>query len=239
MKKAIYHLHIPRTSGIFISKHVYEYSKENNKNFFARNHSTKVILEDFKKQDYITGHYGLTPIPYSQKTFAILRNPTERSFSYMKYIWQGFYSYMNIDEAFMFFLTDKKIQEAISNQQSKFLTSELNVEEYNKNIHDINKHVISGWSLINKEIDKNSVIKSIKDNKIKILFFEDKDLYKKVFNIFELNNIENINFYEKKNSSIPVDLEIYQKYYDKIYEINKIDIDVYNFLKEREVDVKF
>lgn len=224
---------------MFIAKHVHMHSEKNNKNFFATNHSTKIIVKDFKKQDYITGHYGLTPVPYAQTTFAILRNPVERSFSYMKYIWKGFYSHMSIDEAFVFFLTDKKIKKAISNQHSKFLTSELNVDEYNKNINDVNKHVISGWSLINKEINKNSVIKSIQDNKIKIFFFEDNDLYKKAFNVFELNNIENINFYQKRNCSITVDLQIYKKYYDRIYEINKIDIEVYDFLKERATDVKF
>jgi hypothetical protein len=224
---------------MFFTKHLLDYSQKNNKAFFSRGHSDKIVLKNFETQDYITGHYGLTPVPYARKTFAILRDPVDRSFSYMKYIWQGHYSDKSIEDAFEFFLTDQKLQSALSNQHCKFLTSKIDVENYNKNIDDMKKHVESDWSLISKNIDRESVVKSIDENKIKILFFEDKDLHKKVFDIFELESTEHINFHEKRNSSITVDSKIYRKYYERICEINKNDIELYNFLKGCATDVNF
>jgi len=196
-------------------------------------HDFEIKEEDFKNKDYIIGHYGLTPIPYSKKTFSILRNPAQRSFSYMKYVWEWHYADRPIEEVFNFFLTDKNFREALSNQQSKFLTQSTNLEEYNNNIDDMNKHVMSGWSLIHKDIDKNSVLDSIIKNNIEVLFFEDKDLYKKVFDILKLGSTENIDFYKKTNESKNFEPELYEKYHNELCEINILDIEVYNILKEK------
>ena len=228
---AIYHLHIPRTSGIFIKRTIAEYSEINKKKMLS-GHDFKIEKEDFKDKDYIIGHYGLTPAPYSKKTFSILRDPVERSFSYMKYIWKWFYSDRSVEDTFNFFLTDKNFRELISNQQSKFLTQTTDLENYNNNINDMEKHVMSGWSLINKEINTESVLESIDKNNIEILFFEDKDLYKKVFSIFELNDMPNLDFSKKINESPTIDLKFYKECYNEIYKINNIDIDVYNFLRK-------
>lgn len=231
MNKAIYHLHIPRTSGIFIKNVLLDYSQKTNKTVLS-GHNIEININDFKNKDYIIGHYGLTPVPHSLKTFAILRDPVERSFSYMKYIWKWFYNDKKIEDVFNFFLTDTKFKELLSNQQSKFLTQTTNLDEYNKNIYDMNKHVLSGWSLINKEITKDSVLESIKKNNIEILFFEDNDLYKKVFNIFELDNVSDLDFSKKINESPIIDLEFYKECYNEIYSLNNIDIEVYNFLRK-------
>ena len=195
-------------------------------------HDFKIEKEDFKDKDYIIGHYGLTPVSYSKKTFSILRDPVERSFSYMKYIWKWFYSDRSVEDTFNFFLTDKNFRELLSNQQSKFLTQTTDLENYNNNINDMEKHVMSGWSLINKEINTESVLESINKNNIEILFFEDKDLYKKVFSIFELNNMPNLDFSKKINESPAIDLKLYKECYNEIYKINDIDIDVYNSLRK-------
>jgi esterase/lipase superfamily enzyme len=140
---------------------------------------------------------------------------------------------MSIDEAFMFFLTNKNFINVLSNQQSYFLTSDIDIDEYNKNTNRIEKHVSSNWYLITKKISKDSVVESINKNNITVLFFEDPDLYKKVFSIYGLNNNDTIGYNKKANESVETDLELYNKYYDKIYEINEIDIEVYNTLKEK------
>lgn len=233
MKQSVYFLHIPRTSGVFVGREVSAYSKLNNK-FFLSGHSHNIQTEDFKHKDYIYGHYALTPIPYASKTFTILRDPIERCFSYMKHIWKHFYGHMSIEDAFDFFLTDKDFKTKLSNQQSYFLTSEINMEQYNKNTNDEFDHVLSGWNLIKKDIDKESVIESISKNNIEICFFEDKNIYKKVFDILQLTNTNNIDFSKKKNESIEIDSKFYEKYYNQVYEINKIDIEVYNSLKNEE-----
>jgi hypothetical protein len=194
-------------------------------------HKINIELKDFENKDYISGHYGLTPIPYAATTFTILRDPIERTFSYMKYIWEHFYNYTSIDEAFMFFLTNKNFKQALSNQQSHFLTSHIDINEYNKNTNNMAKHVTSNWYLITKDINKDSVIESINNNKIKVLFFEDPDLYKKVFNFYKIDNTKNIDLSKKINESKKVDTDFYKKYYDQISEMNKIDIEVYNFFK--------
>jgi len=224
-------MHMPRTSGVFIRNILMAYSKENNKNILA-GHNFKINIDDFSNKDYICGHYGLTPIPYSEKTFTVLRDPVERSFSYMKYIWKWFYSDKTVEDAFNFFLTDIHFRKLLSNQQSKFLTQTTDLENYNKNINDMEKHVMSGWSLVNKEINTESVLESINKNNIEILFFEDKNLYKKVFNIFKLNDASNFDFSKKINESPAIDLKFYKECYNEIYKINNIDIDVYNFLRK-------
>ena len=231
MEKAIYQLHIPRTSGVFVRSVLSSYSGKNNKSLLS-GHNFKINIEDFKKQDYITGHYGTTPIPYAEKTFTVLRDPAKRTFSYMKYVWEKFYRQLSLDDAFNYFLTDQNFRENISNQQSKFLTADTDLENYNKNIHNMQNHVLSGWSLIAKEISKDAVLESIHNNNIEILFFEDPDLYKKVFTIFELVNRESIDYSKKINSSVEVDSYFYKKYYNEILQLNNIDIEVYNFLKE-------
>lgn len=231
MKTPIYYLHMPRTSGVFIRDKVLLHSEKNQKNFLST-HKINIELKDFENKDYISGHYGLTPIPYASTTFTILRDPVERTFSYMKYIWEHLYNYTSMDEAFMFFLTNKNFKENLSNQQSKFLTSEIDINEYNRNTNNIANHVRSNWYLITKNIDKDSVIESVNKNNIEVLFFEDPELYKKVFNFYKIDNSENIDFNKKMNESKKVDTEFYKKYYDQIFEMNKIDIEVYNFFKK-------
>jgi hypothetical protein len=211
------------------------YSKENNKNILA-GHNFKINIDDFSNKDYICGHYGLTPIPYSEKTFTVLRDPVERSFSYMKYIWIYQYNFMSMDEAFNFFLKKENLREVLSNQQSKFLTQNANLDEYNKNVNNVYQQVLSGWYLINKDIDMDSVINSVINNKIQVLFFDEPELYKKVFNIFKLTNIEKFDFSIKANESPKADTEVYKKWYDELHKINELDIKVYNFFKKGNKD---
>lgn len=230
MKSAIYQLHIPRTSGVFIRKVLYNYSKENNKKLLS-GHNFEIAKEDFNTHDYIVGHYGLSPVPHALNTFTIIRDPIERSFSYLKYVWKAFYSNSSIIQAFEYFLTNEKIVNVISNQQSKFLTCEIDLKEYNKNTKNILNHFLSGWSLMVKQVETNLVIESINKNNIDILFFEDEKLYEKVFNIFQLENKEYIDYSKKINQSVEIDTKLYDRYYDRILEINKIDIEVYNILR--------
>jgi len=230
MKHSVYQLHIPRTSGVFIRSVLRNYSENNNKSILA-GHNFNINLEDFKAQDYIIGHYGLTPTPYVSKTFTILRDPVERCFSYMKYVWQAFYRNSNIDEVFEKFLNDESFKNVLSNQQSKFLTSFMDIESYNKNTDNIKNHFLSGWSLVVPNINKELVIDSINTNSIEVLFFDDKELYKKVLNIFNIENTYGIDYYNKTNQSIELDLNFYNNYYDKIVKINQIDIEVYNHLR--------
>ena len=235
MNKAIYYLHIPRTSGVFLRNIIQLHSEENQKKFLS-GHTIDISLKDLKNQDYISGHYGLTPIPYSLKTFTILRDPVERSFSYMKYVWEKLYTYMSIEEAFDFFLTNENFKKNISNQSSCFLTSDIDLEEYNKNSKNIPNHVLSNWYLNAKNVNKESVVESVNNNNIEILFFKDPNLYEKIFNIYGINKDKLIKYNKKINQSIETDLFFYKKYYDKIYEINKVDIEVYNFFRSIKND---
>jgi hypothetical protein len=168
MKTPIYYLHIPRTSGVFIRDKVLFHSEQNQKSFLST-HKINIGLEDFENKDYISGHYGLTPIPYVSTTFTILRDPIERTFSYMKYIWEHFYNYTSMDEAFMFFLTNKNFKEILSNQQSNFLTSQIDINEYNTILIDTlftdstNANMcIIGWNdsyfIINGSIKKFAIL---------------------------------------------------------------------------------
>ncbi len=231
MKQGIYHLHIPRTSGIFIKRVLQQESRKSNKKLLS-GHFFKIDIEDLKSQDYISGHYALTPVPHVLKTFTIIRNPVERTFSYMKYIWEHFYNYMTIEDSFNFFLNNQNYKKVLSNQQSQFLTQEINVDNYNKKIIDLRDMVYSGWTLDSKNITKESVIESVTRNNIEVLLYDDKDLYKKVFSIFEIENVNTLEFDKKINQSVEIDQDFYNKYYEQIYKMNEVDIEVYNFFKE-------
>jgi hypothetical protein len=105
------------------------------------------------------------------------------------------------------------------------------MQTYNKNTKNMSDHFLSGWSLIDKKVEPDLVIESINENNVDVLLFEDEKLYEKVFNIFQLENKEDIDYSKKINQSVETDTNFYDRYYDRVLEINKIDMEVYNILR--------
>lgn len=228
MKQSIYYLHIPRTSGVLIREVVK--TKKPLANILA-GHKTIITEDVIKNAEYIIGHYGLTPIRENSKTFTILRNPDERLFSYLKYIWKHFYNYLSVEDAITFFLTDSNFKKNISNQQSKFLTGRLDTNLYNSKLKDLKDMVYSGWCLYEYKEDLESVIKSITENNINILFYEDENLYNSAFSLLSID-FPDINLNNKVNSSLEFSDELYDKFKDTIHSLNLVDWQVYEHFKK-------
>lgn len=214
----VYHLHLPRTSGVFLRNVL------NLKNSVA-GHSFPININDFKNVEYAMGHYGTYPIQFSSLTFSILRNPVERTISYLKYIKHNFYQSININDLVLLYLENKTLKESISNLSNKFLTGSVNFSMYNKYIKDQRIIVENGWFCEDyKQNSKNSIEQINKDN-IQILYFEDPELYNKISKIYNIEIIgERLNF--SYNYSISKEL------IDEIVKINEIDLDIYEHFKK-------
>jgi hypothetical protein len=228
MKRCIYHLHIPRTSGVLIRE---LFKKNNPKSFIVSGHKEKLYRTDMMNADFISGHYGTLPIEYSSDIFAIYREPVERTFSYLKYIWPRFYSRMSFDEFLKFFLNDPVLVDAISNQQSKFLTGNINLEKYNDDIYYLKKMVESNWHVENFLQDSKSILEYIDINNIKMFDYAEPNVYQKISELFKLN-IDISGFDDVINPSLDIKEKQYISYIDQIREINLLDLELYNYVKK-------
>lgn len=227
MNNAIYHLHIPRTSGVLIR----ELFKQNNPNAsIVAGHEDVLSLSDMENADFISGHYGTLPISYSSSVFTIYRDPIERTVSCLKYIWSKFYTDKVFEEFLYFFLNDKNLVESISNQQSKFLTGAINLNKYNDDIKYLKKIVENNWHVENYKTDIKSVIEHIKNSDIKIFDYADDNVYQKIVESFNLN-IPLDSFKNVANETLYIDMNKYIKYIDKIKEMNSIDLELYDYIK--------
>jgi hypothetical protein len=223
---SIYHLHIPRTSGGSLRKEII-----NNSSFkkILSGHNTKISLDDFKSSSFISGHYGIGPARYSKKTFTILRDPNELTYSYIKYLTFVPDNTVANEKSLVKYLNNKDLSSSVTNVISKFLTLDTNIEKYNSNIHDHITMANNSWFLKQKSFSENDVISSILKNNIKIFYFNDKDLYQNIGNF--LNIDIDINRIENLNVSIDEDSHLYEKYFDKINSLNNIDNAVFASVK--------
>jgi hypothetical protein len=137
---------------------------------------------------------------------------------------------MTVDDFFEFYLSSPELIESVSNQQSKFLTGPIDINNYNLNIQNLKKMVESNWFVQGKPELITDVIQSISLNNIKILDYSSKNIYHEVSEIIQ-NNYTKENFETKINSSTKVSEKIYKKYYDKIVEINNLDLELYEYFR--------
>ena len=109
-------------------------------------------------------------------------------------------------------LYDEKLSKIHSNTQLKFITNKIDLDLYNKNL--VNKETVNANWFIGQEenVDK---AKSFIDNNL-ILFTEDLDQF--------FNTDSNIRI--NKSGKKP---EITQKQYDRIVELNRSDIELYEY----------
>lgn len=228
MKQCVYHLHIPRTSGVLIRE---LFKKNNPSAFVVAGHKEKLFRTDMSNADFISGHYGTLPIHYSSDVFAIYREPVERTFSYLKYIWPRFYSRMSFDEFLIFFLKDKDLKASISNQQSKFLTGQINIDKYNNDIYYLKKMVENNWHIEGYQTDSKSAIDYISSTNIKMFNYEEPNVYQKIVESFNLN-IPHDSFDDVINPSLDISEDRYQSYTEIIKEINNVDLGLYDYFKQ-------
>lgn len=203
---SIYHLHIPRTGGIYVKNQLLE--KYQGSNVFA-SHYSKLEIDNLYRCQYVSGHFGTTPIEYLSNplVFTVLRNPVDRFISYYKYTKPFFYEDM-LDT----WLYDETLSKLHSNTQLKFITNPIDISQYNKNL--VNKETVNNNWFIGQEENIDKAKSFIKNNLI--LFTENLDEYFNTTGEIRIN----------KSGKKP---EITQIQYDRIVELNRLDIELYEY----------
>lgn len=229
---SIYHLHIPRTSGIYVKQNVLPHLITNKVEHFVSNR-TSIDKNKIKNSEFVGGHFGLMPLNYMQypETFCIVRHPVERFISYFKYT-SGFIRDKNkIYEKLENWLYGDQ-SDIQSNQQSKFLTGSINIEQFNKNINFFQHSVNNGWYLENYSLKTDDVLKNIDNFYCYTLENQDlflEDLNKSLNKHFGFTTFKN-NY--KANFSRNIDLKLSNKNFDRIIEMNKIDMEIYEYVQK-------
>lgn len=234
MFDSIYHSHIPRTGGTFVKTHL--------KNEFANkgylsNHNTELNKDIISNSYYVAGHWGNYPIQYMKNplVFTILRNPVDRFLSTIKYT-KFMFPEISSEELLDYWLYDPSMSELNSNTQFKFLTGTIDVDSYNDVVKNSpffiqgkmlqKKPMIeNNWFINNNEKTKEDAFKFIDSHHI--FFIEDIDGI--ISGLPKLLNVNPFLFKNPINQSSPTDFKISNSQYERIIELNSIDLEIYDY----------
>jgi hypothetical protein len=219
---SIYHLHIPRTSGVFVRE--FAINKSGKKVFSGH---IRELPESFSNYDFISGHFATTPIKDVDTNFAIFRNPVDLTFSYINYIRDKFHSYLSLEELIEYYLTTNKI-ESFVNINSKFLTGEVDMPKYNKNITNLLQMAENCWFVKNYGTEIESIVDTIQKNKTILVDFDNKEKYSRVSEILDID----LNGFKINESSI-IEQNVINKYNNLITDLNMLDLEVWAYAKKQ------
>lgn len=217
---SIYHLHIPRTGGVFIREKIIKQLD----NIFSGHRDA--LPSSFSGYDHVSGHFATTPIADVDYSFAVVREPISLTFSYINYMRDLFYPNWSFDDLFYFYLETNRLDSFV-NINTKFLTGVTDVYLYNKNIEDLRDVAESAWYVKNYALEATTAVDIIASNKTNIIFFEDRDKINIVCNIYGVK-AEN----KKLNTSSSITPEVFSRHYKTIKDLNELDIATYLKLKE-------
>ena len=231
---SIYHLHIPRTSGVYIKNNIVPDLISKKIPHFASNR-TKIDIETISKSKLVIGHFGRMPLKYmdSPKVFCLLRDPVERYVSYFKYN-TGYITDQKAAEENLeqWLYGDQSLVQG--NLQSKFLTGSVNIEEFNKHIGYIDHYVNNLWHLEDYSLDIDKIKESMQD--INIYTMDNYDKFKFDFNeeIKKQFGFNAFKYFDKSNRSPAVKVEINESHLKRIKELNEIDYEVYKYVQKTQ-----
>lgn len=216
---SIYHLHIPRTSGVFIREQMI---KKTDKTMFVGHR--EAIPEDISKYDYLSGHFGINFVKNFDINFAIYREPVELTFSYINYIRDYLYSHLSLDELIEEYVRTDKIKNFV-NINSKFLTGTMDIDKYNKMVTNLQEVAESGWYIETKCNTLSQFVDIIQKNNTLLVDYADDSKYSKVSLLYgiEYDDI-------KINKSSEIEHGTLSKYNNLITELNSFDLEVYEYL---------
>lgn len=217
---SIYHLHIPRTSGVFIREFAI---KQSSKLVFSGH--TQELPSSFSDYDIVSGHFATNPIKDTDINFAIFRNPVDLTFSYINYVRDKFYPEILLEDLIEEYLSNDKIYSFV-NINSKFLTGQIDVPKYNKKITDLLEMAESCWFVKNYDSEVNNIIDTIQKNKTILVDFDSDYRYETISQILGIRVRGT-----KINESSSIDQKIVNKYYDLITFLNRLDLEVYDYAK--------
>jgi hypothetical protein len=229
---SIYHLHIPRTSGIYVKNFVVPYLITNGVPHFASNRSD-IDPDVIAKSKFVTGHFGITPIELmdSPSVFTILRDPVEQFMSYFRYTTGIKMPEERVREKLNRWLYEEDIQH---NMQSKFLTGSINIDKFNSMHREHNASVESNWFIENWSLE----VKDIKDSlaRMNAYTMENREAFKNDLNekLKEELGFSTFTHNYKMNSNMNTGVEFTQSDINRIKEINSIDQEIYEYVKSIE-----
>jgi hypothetical protein len=217
---SIYHLHIPRTGGVFVREKIIKQLD----NVFSGHRDR--LPSSFSGYDHVSGHFATTPIKDTDRNFAIVREPISLTFSYINYMRDVFYPSWSFDDLFYFYQETNKIQNFV-NINTKFLTGTIDSDLYNNQISDLKTVAEDAWYVGGYALEPDIAIDVIANNKTDVIFFEDRDRNNIVCNIYGVK-AEN----RKLNSSSDITPDVFSRHYRTIKDLNELDIATYLKLKE-------
>lgn len=217
---SIYHLHIPRNSGVFIRE---EMIKKTNKPMFVGHRDP--IPESFDGHEYLSGHFATNPVESFDINFALYREPVSLTFSYISYMKDNFYPHLSVDQLIDHYIATDKMKNFV-NINSKFLTGEMDYAKYNKMITDLQIVAESCWYVTSDCNDLQLFIETIQKNNTILIDYNDEQKYEKISRLYDVDYRDII-----VNKSSEMDSEVFSKYKDLVSDLNSFDLEVYEYLK--------
>lgn len=213
---SIYHLHIPRTAGVFLRTHLLE--EFANQPHFST-HRDKLNLETLSEKDYVGGHFGITPISHMNNplVFTVLRDPVQRFISYAKYT-RSFFNKDSFDE-----LMYGEFSALHCNTQSKFITNGIDIDKYNNNLVS-SETIKNNWFI--GQTESFDLAKDFIDNNI-VVTVEDLAKLPSILGINQFKTMSKINETNKSSG-------LSKEQYDRIIAMNELDLEVYQYAKTQK-----
>jgi hypothetical protein len=239
----IYFCHIPKTSGSSISAAVSDHT--DHLVYFGDMSEAEAMGEDAfisflrkrNNDDFIKGHFATTPIEIFPgiKSYSIIRDPIERLLSCFRYSqqvvsWEKPFK----DVLYEYCTYSKPLQSSMGfdgrpNIQSDYLTQPLEWISSKGSTVSVKKGNLSFNDLL-KEIKKNNFTLSTLDNREYLLKDISLELTKSTRKEIHLNKKIKINDNPFKLN----DIDIFNNIYDEIYQLNKLDFDLYHYIHAHE-----
>lgn len=228
----IYHLHIPRTSGIYVKQNVLPHLISGGVPHFVSNR-TNIDIEKLKASKMIGGHFGTMPIQYMDNpdVFSVIRHPVDRFLSYFKYttglIRMGDEAEKRLDD--WLYGPQSLIQ---SNSQSKFLTGKINIDRFNNNHKYLQDAVNNNWYLEDWSIDLDVVIENV--DKFYCYSMENHDIFLEDLNksLHKHFGFTAFKHRDKANLSPDIGIQLNQNQINRVLELNQVDLGVYEYVQK-------
>lgn len=231
---SIYFLHIPRTAGIYLNNNVLPHLISGGVEHFVSNR-TIVDTEKIKSSQYVSGHFGLTPIELMDDptVYTIIRNPVDRFISYFNYttglIRTKSEAHQKLDR-----WLDGEQSYIQANLQSKFLTGYMNFEKFNQGVTYFQDAVNNGWYIENYSLNINDIKSNI--DIFNCYTLDNHEQFKKDFNrdLKKEFNFTTFKYSDKANRSSDLGIEMTKTQMKKIEELNSIDMEAYEYVRKTE-----
>lgn len=182
-KRKLYFLRIPKTAGTSISQFLGLVANIKNYSFFGPCLFDALLREENSKwhnSEILAGHLGILPLQFQFDYFTVVRNPIEQLYSYYCHIKRNkghyFHSYVesnNLD--FQKWLLDDESYNLKFNMQTRYLSSTLNLKDFNFGEASISHHYFQEI-FENQNINMISIEKAIETANNAIWFGTTTDL---------------------------------------------------------------